>query len=411
MEPETIEKNGTILESRMSKGKIIIFGVLLLVFCGFTNKAVGQSWSLSNGTLTVSDNSAFSNYPYYPYPWADRTNEITKLSIGSGISSIPGEAFYDYKSLTTVTIEDGQSDLNFNSTSPFLGCPIQTLNLGRNIVKSYSVFANNISLKTINITGNNVTSIEDGCFSGCTNLTSINLPNSITSIGATAFAGCMSLTSINLPNSITAIYNGTFYNSGLTSITIPENITSITGEAFDNCSSLRTVTIADGQSDLNFNFASPFLGCPIQTLNLGRNIVKSTYVFSGNTSLKTINITGNNVTTIDDSEFYGCNGLTSINLPNSITSIGVRAFAECTGLTSINLPNSITAIYDDTFYNSGLTSITIPENITSITGEAFDNCSSLRIVTIADGQSDLNFNFASPFLGCPIQTLIWAEIL
>jgi len=47
------------------------------------------------------------------------------------------------------------------------------INLGRNIVKSYNVFSGNTLLKTINITGNNVTAIEDYTFSGCTSLTSI----------------------------------------------------------------------------------------------------------------------------------------------------------------------------------------------------------------------------------------------
>jgi hypothetical protein len=35
--------------------------------------------------------------------------------------------------------------------------------------------------------------------------------------------------------------------------------------------------------------------------------------------------------------FWGCNGLTSINIPNSVTSIGNYAFAYCTGLTSVTV--------------------------------------------------------------------------
>ena len=37
----------------------------------------------------------------------------------------------------------------------------------------------------------------------------------------------------------------------------------------------------------------------------------------------------NNVTTIENWAFGGCNSLTSINIPNSVTTIGDGAFAYC----------------------------------------------------------------------------------
>ena len=52
---------------------------------------------------------------------------------------------------------------------------------------------------------------------------------------------------------------------------------------------------------------------------------------------------------IGDCAFYGCSGLTSINLPASITKIEYGAFEGCSGLTSINLPASITEIGSEAF--------------------------------------------------------------
>ena len=58
----------------------------------------------------------------------------------------------------------------------------------------------------------------------------------------------------------------------------------------------------------------------------------------------TYNGTTYSVTSIGQSAFGGCTGLTSIEIPNSVTSIGESAFHGCTGLTSIEIPNSVTSI-------------------------------------------------------------------
>ncbi len=91
------------------------------------------------------------------------------------------------------------------------------------------------------------------------------------------------------------------------------------------------------------------------------------------------------VTSIEESAFYNCYGLTAVTIPNSVTSIGNYAFNRCSGLTSVTIPNSVTSIGSYAFYNcSGLTSITIPNSVTSIGSNAFSECSGLTTVHITD---------------------------
>ena len=75
-----------------------------------------------------------------------------------------------------------------------------------------------------------------GGFNGCTQLTSITIPNNVTSIGSSAFEDCSGLTSITIPNNVTSIGSSAFEDcSGLTSITIPNNVTRIGNYAFEGC--------------------------------------------------------------------------------------------------------------------------------------------------------------------------------
>ena len=89
---------------------------------------------------------------------------------------------------------------------------------------------------------------------------------------------------------------------------------------------------------------------------------------------------------IGDRAFYGCSGLTSLNLPAGITKIGDDAFASCSGLTSLTLPAGITEIDDGAFwYCSGLTSLNLPAGITYIGWYAFYGCDGLTSLTLPAG--------------------------
>ena len=97
----------------------------------------------------------------------------------------------------------------------------------------------------------NLKTIGHQSFLGCSNLTSITIPDGVTSIGKESFRGCSSLTNITIPDGVTSIGDGAFNNcSSLTSITIPNSVTSIGDYAFDGCSSLTSITIPNSVTSI-----------------------------------------------------------------------------------------------------------------------------------------------------------------
>ena len=94
------------------------------------------------------------------------------------------------------------------------------------------------------------------------------------------------------------------------------------------------------------------------------------------------------ITSIGESAFLGCRGMTELTLPNSVTSIGGNAFEGCSGLTELTLPNSVTSIGDCAFYGcTGLTELILPNSVRSIGDIAFTYCSGLEKITVESGNS------------------------
>ncbi len=156
-------------------------------------------------------------------------------------------------------------------------------------------------------------------------------------------------------------------------------------------------------------------------------------------------IDGLPVTSIGDSAFLDCTGLTEINIPEGVTSINNSAFICCTGLTSItveknnpnyadidgvlfnkdfseiisypagkketsyNIPNSVTSIGNYSFVRcTGLTSITIPDSVKLIGYSAFKDCKNLTDIKVdadnldyADSDGILFNKNISTLLMCP----------
>ena len=113
------------------------------------------------------------------------------------------------------------------------------------------------------------------------------------------------------------------------------------------------------------------------------NIKKiSSYAFSGCSSLASITFLSNNMSIIDNYAFSKCHSLTSIILPSGLTSLGEGAFYG-SGLKSIVVPAGVSVIKEYTFESClDLASVTLPRGLVSIEDSALSNCPSLKLIVI-----------------------------
>lgn len=132
----------------------------------------------------------------------------------------------------------------------YIPSSIKSVTITGGNIPSYA-FRNCSGLTSVTI-GNGVTSIDYEAFSGCTGLTSITIPDSVTYIGTFAFYNCSGLTSVTIGASVTSIGRSAFNGcTGLTSVTIGNSVTSIGDYAFLWCTRLTSITFNGTKAQWN----------------------------------------------------------------------------------------------------------------------------------------------------------------
>lgn len=156
------------------------------------------TWSLDSDGLLIISGSGPMGEMYAQWPpnlaWRKYNQQIKKVIINSGVTSISEAAFDACFNLTEVELCD------------------------------------------------TITSIEKNAFFVCEDLKKITLPKQLTEISHAAFQGCKSLTSVVIPPNVTKIDDSAFaYCENMESVSIPAGVNTIGEWAFRNCSALKEV--------------------------------------------------------------------------------------------------------------------------------------------------------------------------
>ncbi len=341
-------------------------------------------------TQPVTSYSSLTSQTFYA-KWLSRYNykrenggiTITKLLIAEGTdennitdvipSTIDGlpvlkigdKAFYNLRTLTSVTIPEGVTSIGKNA------------------------FYNCYSLTSVSLPST-LTTIDEGAFHYCS-MWELDLPKNLTTIGNYAFSNC-NLYDITLPDSLKTIGNCAFANNGFYSFTIPDGVTTIGYGIVDSCLDLKTIHIGKGLENVSsmWLFSCQSLKsitvdednqyfCSIDGVLYSKD--KSIlYYYPENDYSRTSYTIADGCTTIYP-EAFSCAKVANIKMPDTVTSIGKRAFYYTRNLKDIYLSKSLTSLGAEVFSGSYITSLTIPESVTEIAANTFYMASDVTDIT------------------------------
>lgn len=214
------------------------------------------------------------------------------------------------------------------------------------------------------------------CFSGASNLVQLNIPANVTTMNSGNFSGCTNLRVTVYSSSIGDYW---FSSSPIKEIIITDNVKSIGKSSMSYCQNLTSVNIPSCTID---DYA--FQGCRgLVSVTMSNEITSlGKHIFDNCINLESCNIS-TKLLEVPEGTFYYCRNLSSIVIPNNIERIGQIAFYYCDKLNSITFSKNLVYIDYQAFYDCyNLTSVILPDSVRYIESQAFGYCQRLKTVSI-----------------------------
>ena len=364
-------------------------------------------------SLVRIGNYAFSPYSngyggsYIEYT----TSNLENIKFGSGIKTIGKQAFYKNEKLKSIDLTG--SNLTLIDTGAFQNCiSLIEINLsGNNLVIESSAFYDDKYLKNVTF-GAGIKSIGSNAFYNCLSISELNFFDGLDRIYSDAFRNCKSISLVTLPNTLSSIGNSAFYNcERITSVHIPDKVTEIQGGCFTNCHLLKKVTIGSGCTSISptaFTGANSIEEIIVEEDNKKYTSVDGVLYNNDKTTLvlypkgRRGNFTiPDAVTTIAERAFERCNHITGVVIGKNVSKIDRYAFSECFSLKSVSFKDSDDVdktIGDYAFENcQALSNVDFGNAVTSVGNYAFIMTKSLTSIEFPDSLVSIGNYAFSPF--------------
>ena len=247
--------------------------------------------------------------------------------------------------------------------------------------------------------GKPVTSIGKGAFQGCTEVTSIVIPDGVTTIGNYAFQGCTGLTSVTIPDSVENVGAGVFAGCSddlFDTATIP-GVKLLDGWAVGFTDALEGEVDLSGVRGIWYG---AFYGCETITGLIIGDSCKTimSYAFYNCANLENVSM-GDNVGTIGGGAFYGCGALKSVEIPQFVCDSQLSSVfpTAAAGITNVTIKAGVVSIGARALRGcASLAGVTIPASVAKIGYQSFGDCSQLESVVF---EGDAPQTDASAFAG------------
>ena len=323
----------------------LLIGLLVLLVlpatAAQTSGVYGENltWTLENGVLTFRGTGPMHDAPDHLYaPWSDSREQIKKVVISEGITSVGKFAIYEMPNLTEISLPN---TLEIIGESSICSCD---------------------SLQKVHIPAS-VTAIEKYAFSFCDNLKELWFSGDKPIIADFTFRGVTVY--LYYPPHNETWKEGRFPNSVGQLYWIPADSKEhgVCGEnlTWKLQGTVLTISGSGDMNDYGTREQAPWFGSRMEITEV---------------------VVEEGVTAIGVDAFLHNENLLKVKLPNSLKVLRNRAFASCYKLESINLPEGLVTIQEDAFRSCGVKELVIPASATNIYREAFNGCSALKKMTI-----------------------------
>ena len=128
---------------------------------------------------------------------------------------------------------------------------------------------------------------------------------------------------------------------------------------------------------------------------MGADVVKiDDYAFFNDIAIDSVSFdSAASLSSIGSAAFYGCTGITSLNIPAYVSELNFAAFQNCTSLEDLSIEEGITVIPDQCFYGcTSLNSAALPASVITIGQYAFGNCTTLGNIVIPSSVTEIADN-------------------